>query len=372
MALEGKGIFIWKIKNTENGDAEKIGDLAQQAGLTHVMIKIADGPYRYNYDWTKKADLVPPVVEALRARNISPWGWHYVRGDDPVGEARIAVNQVQSLGLDGYIIDAEAHYKNKFTAAKSFMGYLRKDLPDTTIALSSYRYPSFHRDLPWKQFLSQCDFNMPQVYWQGAKNPDLQLRRSLEEFRKMDPWRPVFPTGAAYREHNWQPTAEQLNIFMDEARRLGLPGINFWEWSAARSLGFWEPISEYAWSGQPHAKPKPPVAAKPKDFVEKFFDALNTRRPDSVMPFYKDEAIHVSPGSFVQGVGEIVGYYAKLFLLHMPNATFKLTGFTGSGSVRRFTWQATSAAGTIVDGNDFMGIFDGKIGFHKTSYTIKK
>ena len=30
-------------------------------------------------------DYVPPLVSALRERGISPWGWHYVRGDDPSG-----------------------------------------------------------------------------------------------------------------------------------------------------------------------------------------------------------------------------------------------------------------------------------------------
>ncbi len=370
MALEGKGIYLWKIDKTEGGEPERIADLAREAGLTHVLIKIADGPYRYNYDWARKVDLVPPVVQALRSRNISPWGWHYVRGDDPAGEARIAVDQVRSLNLEGYVIDAEVHYKNKFSAADSFMRYLRKDLPTTTIALSSYRFPSYHRDLPWREFLSRCDLNMPQVYWQGASNPDVQLRRCMDEFRKMDPWRPILPTGAAYREHNWQPTNDQVVTFMEEARRLGLAGVNFWEWNAARSLGFWEVIGAYDWSKPKRARPRPPTSPRPVDFVERYIAALNSRKPDSVMQFYKEEAIHISPGRSIQGVGEIIGFYAQLFMVSLPSATFRLTGLSGTGSVRRFTWTATSPLGKVLDGKDFMGIFDGKIGFHRTSFTI--
>ena len=67
MALQGKGFFIWKIKNCEGGDAALIAKKAKKAGLSHVLIKVANGIYSYNYDWARKIDLVPPVAEALRS-----------------------------------------------------------------------------------------------------------------------------------------------------------------------------------------------------------------------------------------------------------------------------------------------------------------
>jgi hypothetical protein len=86
MSLEGKGFYIWQVRSCEKGDAEKIALLAQQAALTHVLIKIADGAFPYNYDWKTQKDLALPVVRALQERGIVVWGWHYVYGEKPRDE----------------------------------------------------------------------------------------------------------------------------------------------------------------------------------------------------------------------------------------------------------------------------------------------
>ena len=109
MALQGKGFFIWKIRSCENGDANAIASLAQAAQMSHILVKIADTIYSYNLD--SGVDKIPPLVQSLRARNIQVWGWHYVKGDNPIGEANKAIERVHQLNLDGYVIDAEAEYK---------------------------------------------------------------------------------------------------------------------------------------------------------------------------------------------------------------------------------------------------------------------
>ena len=111
MALSGKGFFIWQIPNCEGGDAQKIAAEAKTAGLSHVLIKIADGIYTYNYDWAQHVDLAFPVAQALRAEGIQVWGWHYVYGNSPTAEADIAIKRIKELSLDGYVIDAETQYK---------------------------------------------------------------------------------------------------------------------------------------------------------------------------------------------------------------------------------------------------------------------
>ena len=47
-APQGKGFYIWKIPSCEGGDPVKIAYTAHRAGLTHVLIKIANGIYDYN------------------------------------------------------------------------------------------------------------------------------------------------------------------------------------------------------------------------------------------------------------------------------------------------------------------------------------
>lgn len=254
--LNGKGMFIWQIARTEGGDPALIADLAQAAQFTHVLIKIADGTSSYNIT-TSGVDLVPPLVQALMTRGIEPWGWHYVYGDSPSAEANKAIQRVQETGVVGYVIDAESEYKlpGKDVAAISFMTALRNGLPFFPVALSSYRYPSLHPELPWQEFLSRCDYAMPQVYWIQAHDPAQQLARCLGEYRLMTTL-PIVPTGAAFTEGNWSPSAAEVVAFMDAALAQNLSGVNFWEWYTARQLAsVWDAIRTYDW---PIALPPPP------------------------------------------------------------------------------------------------------------------
>jgi hypothetical protein len=54
------------------------------------------------------------------------------------------------------------------------------------------------------------------------------------------------------------------------------------------------------------------------------------------------------------------------FQSNVPNASFKLTGFTGSNSTRHVSWTATSPSGTIKNGSDTIGCLEGKIVYHYT------
>lgn len=375
--LKGKGIFIWRIKDCEGGDVAAIADLAQDAGLTHVLIKIADGAYSYNYDWRNRVDFIPPLVTELRKRGIASWGWHYVRGDAPAAEAKKAIERVKALDLEGYVIDAEEEYKGRYEAADRFMTLLRRDLPNTPVALASYRYPSLHSSIPWRQFLSKCDLNMPQVYWQGASNPKVQLQRCFEEFDQMRTRLPVVPIGAAYTEHGWTPKSKEINEFLDATKELGLKAANFWEWAQARKIGLWDTIADYSWekrASKPTPQPPPPQPApqpQETDVVHRYIAALNARKPDQVLALFKPDAIHVDPSRTMQGIGEIIGWYAEFFVLTAPQASFRLTALSTGKSVRRFSWMATLPNGRVITGSDVFGLFGGRIGFHSTTFSQK-
>ena len=45
----------------------------------------------------------------------------------------------------------------------------------------------------------------------------------------------MLPTGAAFKEHGWQPTFSDVVEFMDTVVELGLPGCNFWEYGNAKA-----------------------------------------------------------------------------------------------------------------------------------------
>ena len=362
MELKGKGIFIWQIPNCEDGDVEKIADLAQEAHLSHVLIKIADTKYRYQiYEGEDKA---PPLVDALRERQISVWGWQYVKGDDPIGEADQAIKRVKQFNLDGFVIDAESEYKKegKANAARRYMMRLRESLPNTPIALSSYRYPSIHGQIPWSEFLKGCDYNMPQVYWMKADNPGEQLRHCVRQFSELEPFRPVIPTGAAFRERGWEPTPEEVLEFLETAQDLNLSAANFYSWDSSREHlpEVWDLIRDYSWSSNRIIT----------DIATQFIRALNTRRPEVVSALYKPRAVHVTAARTIQGEHALRAWYQSLFTQLLPDAIFKLSGFTSSGSARHLTWTAVSEKGEVHNGRDTLGVIDGKIAYHYSFFSV--
>lgn len=365
MALKGKGFFIWKVRDCENGDAVAIANLAKQANLSHVLIKIANGTYNYNYDTKLNVDLVPPVAQTLRSRGIQVWGWHYVYGDDPLGEANKAIQRIQQTSLDGYVIDAEAEYKQdgKAAAARIFMTQLRSAFPSLPIALSSYRFPSYHPKIPWAAFLEKCDYNMPQVYWQGNHNPVDQLNRSMAEFQALVPFRPIIPTGSAYKSGSWAATGPDVQQFLQAAQALNLNAANFWEWSNCRLYipDAWDACRDYPWSTTP-----PPL-----DLTSQYINALNTHDAAQVANLYTPTAVHVNTTRTITGVTAIRSWYQSLFGL-LPNAKFILSSYTGTGSTRNLTWTAASSGGNVSNGNDTFALLGGKIAYHFTSFTISK
>ncbi len=369
MALAGKGMFIWKVSRCEGGDPNRIAAVAAQAKLTHVIIKVADGTGAYNYDWGTRRDLVAPVRDALRRRGIQVWGWQYIYGRDPQAEARIAIRRVRDLGLDGFVIDAENEYKGQHAAAQEYMTILRQGLPHTPLALSSYRFPSYHPRFPWREFLERVDINMPQVYWVQAHNPGVQLRRSLAEFQRMRPWRPFFPTGSAYSGFGWQPTAEEIYEFMATARSLGLPGVNFWEWYPARTQlppSIWRTIADFDW-GSPTPPPPPP----PANVVERYLQALNQHSVDAVMRLYAPNAVHITPQGLRQGLDAIRKWFINFLGGVASGATFVLRNHHQDDNRHQFSWQAAAPGPRVLSGNDTMVLDpEGRIYYHFIFYTV--
>lgn len=366
MALQGKGFMIWQIARCEGGNPQAIATAAKAAGLTHVLIKIADSTYAYNIDKTSQKDLVPPVVDALRAKGLKVWGWHYVYGYNPVGEAAIAVQRVKQFALDGYVIDAEAEYKlpGRDAAARSFMNELRKGLPNTPVALCSYRFPTYHPQLPWKDFLNKCDYNMPQVYWQSAHNPAEQLNRCVREFQALSPFRPIMPTGPVYKVGDWMPTPSETVEFLNTARSLNLSSANFFEWYYARTImkPVWDSIAAYPWS----------PSSTPIDFPDQYINALNAHDASRIANLYSQYAIHITSAQSVQGKDAIQSWYTSFLTKTLPGAVFKLTGSSGTGASRHFTWTASSTTGKVTNGNDTIGLLDNKIAYHYSYFTVSK
>jgi hypothetical protein len=365
MTLHGKGWYIWQVSQCEGGSPAAIAERAAAAGATHVLLKVAERAFTFGLDKNGQ-DLVAPVADALRGRGLQVWGWHYVSGENPVGEANIAVQRAQQLRLDGFVIDAESEFKlpGRSGAARTYMNILRASLPATPLALSSYRYPSLHMQIPWAAFLEKCDYAMPQVYWEQAHNPDQQLARCVTEFNNQSlvgVVRPVIPTGSAYGANNWQATAEDLTKFYSQAVALGLPAANLYSWDYAGTAvkaELWNAAAKFEWP-----------AARQQDILERYFNALNAGDLTQVLRLYHPNAGHVTFKRTVIGLEDLSKWYLDLLKNALAGAKFEMVESSGSEASRHFRWQAVGPRGSVADGEDTLGLREGLIQYHYTSFT---
>lgn len=366
MNLRGKGFFIWKIQDCEKGNPQAIASAAQAAGLSHILIKIADGNYPYNLDSKTRVDLVPPVVSALRSRGIAVWGWHYVYGYDPLGEARIAIQRLKELGLDGYVIDAETEYKEpgRENNARRFMNEYRKAFPNLPTALSSYRFPTYHRQLPWREFLEACDYSMPQVYWEKSHNAAANIKRCLKEYQQLVPYRPVILTGPGYKWDGWRPTEDDLREFFQTAEEARIPAVNFFSWDECRRdlPNLWNLIAKYNYGSQQSEE-------KPKALPEQLIQALNSRQTEQIINLYRPDAVHINAKRTIQGHAAIRSWYEALLHDRLPETKFQLTGSAGQGASWRFSWRVSPQVDGFSFGKDTLGVIDGKIVYHYTTFS---
>ena len=363
--LEGKGYFIWVLRACENANADAIATEAAKAGLSHVMIKVADADRIYNYDESLGLDLVPPVVAALKARGIQAWGWQYIYGEKPLLEARKAVQRVNELGLDGFVVNAEVEFKasGMGQVATTYMKELRGSLPNTPIALSTYRFPAYHPSFPYSEFLQYCDINMPQVYWLGAHNSGEQLVYSYRQFQAISPWREFVPTGMACEVAGYPiPTVEEELEFLNQAKSMGLKAANFWSWQHARKLpDLWQAIGDYSW----------PYEVQEKDIVDLYFEKLNADNAlQLVVDLYDIAAVHVTGKRTIQGHEGLVNAFKTMMNDTLPAGNYTMTGKSQSENQFSFTWSATSNEGNVLDGSDIIRLKDGKIAYHYSYYSI--
>ncbi len=356
MALKGKGFYTWKVSQCENGNPTAIASTAKIAGLTHLFVKIADGPGDYNGDIDfPNIDMNTGLVQALRAAGIQVWGWHYIYGKDPVGEANTAIRRIRQFNVDGYVIDAEGEFDKPGMngAAAQFMATLRSSITNIPVGLTSYRYPSKHKDFPWNEFISKCDMALPQVYWMSNHNPDQQLTWTVQEYKKTAPGLDFFPAGAAYREGGWQPTVSDVQLFLDTAKSLNLDGATFWEWSDARSSimpGVWDTIAGYPWPGTSI------------DVTQRLFAAFNSHDPDQVTALYAPNGVHIyGGGAMVSGLPAIRQWYTDLFNQMLPNAAFTIIGTLGSGTTRHLLWNADGQGVQVRNGDMTLNLINDQI-----------
>jgi hypothetical protein len=345
--LSGTGMLIWQLAKCEGGDIDAIAARAREAGFTHLFVKITDGarPYIKSEELLQlKSALAQETPEAP----IALWGWGYVYGDDPKGEAQAAGKLIQEADLAGFVINAEREYKDpdKKEAAVIYLELL-KDLLRTApeaadgsplpIGLASYRLPSYHPGFPWKVFLDKVDFVMPQVFWIQAQNPAAQLLRSYREYEELAPGIPYLPTGAAFAEGGWRPNPGEINEFLSSAADLRFSGANFFSWDYAGqpdNRDLWQAIAAFDWDAawEDHAG----ISLEDVLSLEDLEVAFERQIPEPTM---ESRVIHIVHNDEVAGIRDRLGFqryidsFVQLILDQRthPPLTIGISGAWGSG-----------------------------------------
>ena len=280
--LTGKGMWIWEVDKAESS-AARLVELAQAARLEHVLIKLTDGEYSYPIPAKDpggvKERLTHDAIVALRQAGITVWGWGFAYGSgvNMDMQAHRLAGRVRQFGLDGVVINAEDFGARLWSSAggadraRRYMSTLKNDLAGVQggvlTALSSYRFISAHQNFPFAAFMETCDIAMPQVYWvaRGSGDALRNLQDSYNEYRAAFSHKLYIPTGAAYGEvygsgssaFFWSASPEQITIFLNQARAMGLPAVNFWSWQHARNdsdniwysgTQLWDTIAKYSYT----------------------------------------------------------------------------------------------------------------------------
>lgn len=274
---KGKGAYIWNLiaKELFDGDFVALATwMAHELKINWVSIKIADGIFPSNrlvlrdgngnitgYDDT----IIQKFIDACTRSGIEVWGWQYIYLTFyPKEEALMAISRMKKFpGLKGFILDPEIEAeKSPDTNQGVYCDTLRAGLrPETSIGLSSWRFPSLHPGMNWNAWLNVSNFHCPQVYWMQAHNPVEQLQRSAKELLEMKNM-PFIPVGAMYHEQSWQPTKEEVLAFDKEAEKY--PATLWWELANAvryNMAGWFKELH-----GEPFPIPKPVEPTLPADY----------------------------------------------------------------------------------------------------------
>lgn len=262
-AYEGKGIFLWQTSSIKNGDPYAVADLLNSAKIIRVEIKVCEGPYKYRPSIAYGLNVTPEWLAKLRERykgSVGGWGFNY--GNDTEGEGEMAAIQVNELGLDYYVFDAESFFESKpdIIEKAEDMIQLYRSKSKAPVGWCTWALWRSSTGVQWhnialaKKAVSLCDFAMPMVYWSnmGAQAASSYLAKSLLQWKEITTTKPIIPAGRAYTGDGGTADAPGVVAFDQVTRSSKLLGESWWSlqhaialpavWEAVKALSPWSPL----------------------------------------------------------------------------------------------------------------------------------
>jgi hypothetical protein len=257
-------MWIWKMGQTEGGDAAAVVAKAKAAGLRQLWVRIGDSQDGF-YGAQTLATLVPAAHQAGIA--VIGWGFPYLW--DPAADAAwtaaaLSWQGPDGKGLDGFSPDIEMASEGVALSdrrAEVYLSMARQAAGHRLLVATVYR-PS---DIVWGRYpyaaiAPYVDAFAAMVYW-GCTEPGEAATQSLQRLASM---RPVHLIGQAYdmREDGegraGAPTADETVRFLDVARRQGAIGASFWVWQSIPTHQ-WTAMAGYRWPALPLSPARSPT-----------------------------------------------------------------------------------------------------------------
>lgn len=257
--LEGKGMWLWKYRQSEEGDADAIVERAVSAGLRQLWVRVGD-----SRDGFYAADVLAELVPRAHARGLAVIGWGFPYLWDPVADAGWSADALAWKGPDGSVLDGfspDIERSSEGVAltdrrAQVYLGLVRRAAGARLVVGTVYRpTDSLWRAYPYAALAPYLDAFAAMVYW-GCTEPGQAATQAIERLGTL---RPVHVIGQGYDMapeggRHGPPGAVETTRFLDVARRAGATGASLWVW---QSMGAeqWSALAAYPWTSQEGGRP---------------------------------------------------------------------------------------------------------------------
>jgi murein DD-endopeptidase MepM/ murein hydrolase activator NlpD len=259
--INGKGLFVEDLM-TATDDVEELVDLAQALGLGHMLLKISDGEDALSDEVN---DRTLKTMGALIDAGIDPIGYALVYGQkaDLEAQAKRVIERLKHFQMGVGVVRTFDYPGQKWSGrgASTFVKALdaakeAEDLIQLTLALSTYGDMALHPDFPYKEMMAGFQYAMPHVHWAESNggNALQKLQQAYDQYFTRFPNDGFIPTGSVYSEElkvagetfQWEPTARQVTMFMNQADAMDYSGVNFWSFESARAnTSLWNAIRRF-------------------------------------------------------------------------------------------------------------------------------
>jgi hypothetical protein len=267
--------LIWVWKFSADGPLGEIRDTLADTGI-HVILKTHDGT-----NWMAEHDSSPDAVSGpgqvsrlagtFEQAGIPFHAWCVVQGHDPIREAQMCAEVLQSGARDLYLdlepSDGSNYWQGSAADALAFGAELRRLAPQAWLVVAPDSRPWQAGSVPLAEFVSFSNAIAPQAYWetfQGPTNrekyaqhgyfvgpegvtPELVIDASVGTFQGFG--RPIYPIGQG------ASSPERWRRFIASAMSYGIGSVSLWRYGASDRSAF-DVLRE--------SLPKPaPIAAAP-------------------------------------------------------------------------------------------------------------